>query len=256
MMKIIKGKFCVCFLVIGMVLMGNSESAAVMEVKAASAEERFSLNDDASNVLGTERVQSDISWDGTADISWYTDSRSEFTISTAEQLAGLAQLANDGNTFLGKKINLSCDIFLNDETYPYVWTPIAAYVGDDTSNSNVFQGTFCGNGYTIYNMKTSNENNGGMFGRIGENGAVKCVDISQGDLNSGGCIADVNEGMISFCNNRSHTVGEDVSTIGGICNKNSGLVYGCKNFGEVWGGFTGGIARNRGGEMAGGWHCV
>ena len=34
----------------------------------------------------------------------------------------------------------------------------------------------------------------GGFGQIGEKGAVNSVDIFQGDLNSGGCIADINWG--------------------------------------------------------------
>jgi len=50
-------------------------------------------------------------WDGTADTSWYTSApdASEYHISTAEQLAGLAQLVNDKATpvlFGGKTIYL------------------------------------------------------------------------------------------------------------------------------------------------------
>lgn len=90
-------------------------------------------------------------------------------------------------------------------------------------------------------MRTSDNNNGGLFGRIGENGLVKCVDISQGLLYSGGCIANINEGIISFCNNYSCTGGKDLYAVGGICNVNSNLVYGCKNFGEVWGSTAAGI---------------
>lgn len=202
------------------------------------------LTDFSSNGIykpETTTIHSGSSWDGTTDTSWYAASKTEFDISAAEQLAGLAQLVNDGNTFEGKKINLCQDIFLNDDSYQYVWEPIAAYVRNDASNPNVFQGTFCGNGHTIYNMRTSYNNNGGLFGRIGENGSVKCVDISQGRLNSGGCIANVNEGIISFCNNYSCTGGEDLYAVGGICNFNSNLVYGCKNFGEVWGSCPAGI---------------
>ena len=204
----------------------------------------YGISDFSSNGIykpEIETVKSGPSWDGTADISWYAAGKKEFDISTAKQLAGLAELVNNGNTFQGKKINLCQDIFLNDETYQYVWTPIAAYIRNDASNKNVFQGTFCGNGHTIYNMRTAYDNNGGLFGRIGENGSVKCVDISQGLLNSGGCIANVNEGIISFCNNYSRTGGEDLYAVGGICNFNSNLVYGCKNFGEVWGSCPAGI---------------
>lgn len=186
-------------------------------------------------------LKSGVSWDGTADVRWYDSRKTEFDISTAQQLAGLAQMVNNGNTFEGKKINLCQDIFLNDSSYQHVWTPIAAYVRDDDANANVFQGTFCGNNHTVYNMKTADSNDGGLFGRIGEKGMVKCVDISQGQLSSGGCIANVNEGIISFCNNYSCTGSRNMYGVGGICNYNAELVYGCKNFGEVWGSSVAGI---------------
>ena len=43
-------------------------------------------------------------WNGTADANWYNDSANEFTLNTPDQLAGLTQLVNEGNTFEGKKI--------------------------------------------------------------------------------------------------------------------------------------------------------
>ncbi len=188
-----------------------------------------------------EPLKSGNSWDGTADVSWYDSKKAEFDISTAQQLAGLAQLVNNGNTFEGKKINLCRDIFLNDDSYRYVWTPIAAYVRDDDDNENVFQGTFCGNSHAVYNMRTAEGKDGGLFGRIGKKGRVKSVDVSQGLLSSGGCIANVNEGIISFCNNYSCTGASNLYAVGGICNFNANLVYGCKNFGEVWGSTAAGI---------------
>ena len=54
------------------------------------------------------------SWAGGTDTSWYNDSDSKFTLSTADQLAGLAQLVNKGNTFENKTIELANDIVIND----------------------------------------------------------------------------------------------------------------------------------------------
>ena len=208
----------------------------------------FSLNGIYKPEIST--LRSGLSWDGTADISWYDDSKMEFDISTAQQLCGLAELANKGNTFEGKRINLCQDIFLNDGTYQYMWKPIAAYWGDN-GYTNVFQGEFYGNGHTIYNIRTGyRDGGGGLFGRIGEKGIVKCVNVSQGMLHSGGCIADVNDGVISFCNNYS-TVGVwDLDVVGGICNKKRNLVYGCKNYGEVWGSMAAGIVGSAHSDLA------
>lgn len=187
----------------------------------------------------TEPVQAKNPWDGTTDTSWYVEGKTEFDITTASQLAGLAQLVNGGNTFEGKKINLCNDIFLNDESYRYQWKPIAFCPNGTGEGANAFQGNFNGNKHVVYNMRTDYEG-GGLFGYIGENGRVKSVNVSQGLLNAGGCIANVNRGIISFCNNYS-CAGNSEATVGGVCNTNYNLVYGCKNYGEVWGRYAGGI---------------
>jgi len=94
-------------------------------------------------------------WNGTPDTSWYTGS-SPYTITTAEQLAGLASLSTTNN-FEGETIILGADIVLNDtsnfanwESSPPAnqWTPIG------TSDSR-FKGTFDGNGHTISGLYIS-----------------------------------------------------------------------------------------------------
>ena len=64
-------------------------------------------------------------WDGSADTSWYNrhESDAKYRITTAEQLAGLAQLVNDKTTstsFAGKKIYLDNDLDLSG----HQWSPI------------------------------------------------------------------------------------------------------------------------------------
>lgn len=76
-------------------------------------------------------------WDGTVDTAWYNETEATFTMSTAEQLAGLSTLAAEGNTFAGKTIVLDTSMDLDGQK----WTPIAK-----------FAGTFDGNGYEISNF--------------------------------------------------------------------------------------------------------
>ena len=92
-------------------------------------------------------------WDGTADTEWYDKNpeASEFTINTAEELAGLAELAgrfSSDVTFSGKTVKLGENIILNEgvlnaekelnEGDFHEWTPIS-----------YFAGTFDGQGHTI-----------------------------------------------------------------------------------------------------------
>ena len=106
-------------------------------------------------------------WDGETDTSWF-NADANYTLTTAEQLAGLAELVNGGESFKGKTITLASNIDLVNKE----WTPIG-------NSSNTFQGTFDGNGNTISNLNvgTSTQSYVGLFGftTIGE---IKNVTIN------------------------------------------------------------------------------
>ena len=98
-------------------------------------------------------------WDGETDTSWYDPTKDEFTIYTAAQLAGLAELVNSGNTFRDKKLVLTADIDLGYKP----WTPIGMKKGS-------FQGEFDGDGYIISNLYIIANNTNykfGLFGKVG-----------------------------------------------------------------------------------------
>ena len=100
-------------------------------------------------------------WDGSSkDTSWYTghEEQSEFTITTAKELAGLAELVNGGNGFHGKTINLGADIDLDNQQ----WTPIGKVNGS-------FRGTFDGKEHTISNLTITGDLGLGLFGDLGAN---------------------------------------------------------------------------------------
>lgn len=181
-------------------------------------------------------------WDGTTDISWYDDEKTEFFIQSPEQLAGLAELVNQGNSFAGKEIILENDIYLNDAplSNEKEWVSIAK-CEDRQDRQYSFEGTFFGNGHVIYNIYLTETGGGGLFGRIGSSGVVNAVTVSQGIANRGGVIAYCNEGIIQYCCNQSIVGNAEEFATGGICNYNYNLVYGCENSGEVWGSFAGGI---------------
>lgn len=186
--------------------------------------------------------QADVSavdpWDGTAENAWYAEGKEEFTLNTPEELAGFAQLVNSGNTFEGKKILLGNDMFFNeDNSAERTWTAIASM---DSGVS--FEGTFDGQGHTLYNLYASGQDTGGLFGRIGEKGIVKALRVSQGRL-QGAAIAYENEGWILFCENWGEVSDSDsMSYTAGICIENLNLIYGCGNYGVVNGEEAGGIA--------------
>ena len=89
------------------------------------------------------------SWDGTADTTWYNDTDTEFTLTTAEQFAGLAELVDGGNNFAGKTVKLgkSLDLYAVDANGDRVSFDPIGY-----GYNVVFKGTFDGQNYTISNL--------------------------------------------------------------------------------------------------------
>lgn len=196
-------------------------------------------------------------WDGvTVDTAWYTglESASSYTISTAAQLAGVAQLVNEGTSdFKGKTLLLDADIDLAGQE----WTPIG---GGATSKN--FQGVFDGQNHTISNLKITRglENTGvnnkiglfgaGTFGTQIQNITLHNVDVS-GSLCVGAVLGDSSNALSKLTN--VHVTG-NINVrgwwyVGGILGKGYASVIDCSVEGDgpatsgvtITGGYAGGI---------------
>lgn len=178
-------------------------------------------NGDGEIALLNDDTDSDV-WAGAdaedgIDTSWYTDAEKDagtadkpYEISTAEQLAGLAQLVNGGTNFSGKFIKLTADILLNEldkdgmprvaegQPEPHKWTPIG-------NNQKKFQGTFDGDGHTISGLYINNAvQNQGLFGYVGRGGVVQNLVVAgrvtaTGQNYVGGIVARLNGGTVQNC---------------------------------------------------------
>ena len=131
-------------------------------------------------------------WDGTADTSWYTSApdASEYHISTAEQLAGLAQLVNadPGTTnFSGKTFYLEKDLDLSG----HEWISIGTVLGGDYPEYS-FCGVFDGQGHVISNLyshesyiegadESHNLLRNALFGSV-YNGEVKNLGVADAEI--------------------------------------------------------------------------
>ena len=131
-------------------------------------------------------------WDGTADTSWYTSApdASAYHISTAEQLAGLAQLVNadPGTTnFAGKAFYLDNDIDLSG----YEWISIGTGKGGSNPKYS-FCGVFDGQGHVISNLyshesyiegadESHNLLRNALFGSV-YNGKVKNLGVANAEI--------------------------------------------------------------------------
>ena len=160
------------------------------------------------------------------------------TIDSGELLAALVQSVNDGNAYEGYTIKLTKNLDLNG----IEWTPIGT-----KGTSNVFKGTFDGNGRTIKNLKISSGDCVAFFGAV-ENATVKNLTV-EGNVNgknAAGIVARVVGGAtIENCVNRA-TINASDKAAGIVMyaqGSSSSNQYGplssdcviknCKNYGAV-----------------------
>ena len=152
-------------------------------------------------------ADSTAAWDGTADTSWYTDHKTdtEYHFTTAEQLAGLAQLVNDKTasvSFEGKTIYLDNDLDLSG----IQWTPI----GNGSNFGRYFAGTFDGQYHKITNLHHHSTGDelirNGLFGVVSDGGTLKNLLVIDADIASNdgsllaGILADwVDGGTVENC---------------------------------------------------------
>lgn len=160
-------------------------------------------------LLGISLYAAD-AWDGkTTDITWYDDSKNEFEISTAAQLAGLAQLVNSGTeTFPDKIIKLTADIDLGGKT----WTPI----GNSIKANFAFKGGFYGQGHIISNLYVPDTYCPGLFGNV---------------MNTNSLIQDL---VVTGTVMASEIAGDDGAfSVGGVCCETSGVIQNCGFYGKI-----------------------
>ena len=131
-------------------------------------------------------------WDGTADTNWYVghEADTEYHITTAEQLAGLAQLVNadPGTTnFAGKTFYLKNDLDLSG----HEWISIGTVLGGDYPEYS-FCGVFDGQGHVISNLyshesyiegadESHNLLRNALFGSV-YNGEVKNLGVANAEI--------------------------------------------------------------------------
>jgi len=142
---------------------------------------------------------------GIPDTRWHDSNRNaqSFTVSTADELAGLAKLVNAGNTFKGRTITLSRDVDISayesvddDGIATGGWPPIGRMEGE---LSYPFSGVFNGNGKKVSGLIVSEYDsrgtlfkidNAGLFGYI-EGGTVKNLGVVDADVLGGNCVGVV-----------------------------------------------------------------
>lgn len=157
-----------------------------------------------------------MTFDVNYDVSWYTDSSdgTHYTISTAEQAAGLAAIVNgyaadtdkqpiSKDDFTGKTVTLSDNLKVDGKLTE--WFPIGEAM--TSGEERMFNGTFDGSEKTVeIHLEGFNKPIAGFFGCLDTNAHVKNLNISGtiGGTKYVGGVCGYSKGIIQNCHNRGN----------------------------------------------------
>ena len=162
-------------------------------------------------------------WTGMIDINWYLENSdaTEYVLTSAEELAGLAAIVNGTATapattyavseaatikdnFKGKTIKLGGNIDLNG----IEWTPIGRIGATSTDFTYAFKGNFDGQEYTVSNLSVSNSGWAGLFG-IAHSATISNVTVDGATILSNrmaGAVVGQIYGSIDNCHVKNATI--------------------------------------------------
>lgn len=185
-------------------------------------------------------------WDGiSSDKSWYNSTETEFHITTAAQLKGLADIVNFGNKLTGKEIQIDSDIDLNN----CEWTPIGVW-----GNNYSFDGTFNGNGHSITGISPTMPYNNTHFNQYGVLGFFGMVSGTIKNISVKGSIEHTTKsssdqtpnigGLVGYCSGNIENVKVDFDIhfsyatltggcCGTVCGTGRGHIKGARACGKI-----------------------
>lgn len=176
------------------------------------------------------------------------DSGSIYTISSQEELAYLSTLVENGEFCDGATFVLTESIAITNDydlTSDGNWFPIGY-------NSNHFDGTFDGQGFTVSNLDIKRSASG-LFGKTDSNAIIRNINVSGSVAGTGIGLAGIvgtNNGIVQNCYSSVTVNTTSTICVGGIVGNNNGTVQNCYNTGSVYGSqMIGGIVGNNNGTV-------
>ena len=119
-------------------------------------------------------------YSGSPDLTWFTGDKTEYVLTTADQLMGLMSIRNTSagkETFEGVTIKLGRDMVFNKGTAEeiYARNPMEIYSWPEINSNYFFKGTVDGQGHTVSGiyMKFTNSGVKGIFGGVSGNATFK-----------------------------------------------------------------------------------
>ncbi|MCL2281917.1 MAG: T9SS type A sorting domain-containing protein [Fibromonadales bacterium] len=201
---------------------------------------------------------------GAADKSWYYATETGFTIRTADELAGLAELVNDATeSFAGKTITLAANIDLSNYGVDFNegkgWIPIGRVAPSEGSTTiesfdpYSFKGTFDGNFHKITGLYINDGNRigSGLFGTL-KDGVIKNTTIEKAsitaNISAGGIVGGNIMGTVLNCSFSGEIIILQFNG-GGIVGYNFGTIANSYSIATMGGDAVGGLVGTNDGSV-------
>ena len=114
-------------------------------------------------------------YSGTPDTTWYDATKTEFTLTTADQVIGFFELRSKDTSFAGMTVKMATDVVYNAGTVEEIKANEGRHSWYVLNSNYLFQGTFDGQGHTFsgFAFVASGSLTRGMFGSTGEGAVIK-----------------------------------------------------------------------------------
>ena len=119
-------------------------------------------------------------YSGTPDTSWYSAGKTEFTLTSADQLVGFQMLRSEKTSFEGVTIKLGCDVIFNQGTIEEIQAKGSEnHLWKDLHSDYFFRGTFDGQGHTVSGiyMQLTTAAYSSMFGSAAGKATIKNLNL-------------------------------------------------------------------------------
>ncbi len=113
-------------------------------------------------------------YSGTPDTSWYTGNKSEYILTTADQLMGFQFLRSETCNFEGVTIKLGANMVINQGNAENYADVAPSHTWRELNSSHYFQGTFDGQGHYISGVYMAPSGGAkGLLGGLGGNAVIQ-----------------------------------------------------------------------------------
>ena len=215
----------------------GAADAATTPAATTTAKKTTAKATTAATTAGTTVAADPKVYSGVPDTSWYDSTKTEFTLTTADQVIGFFDLRNQNTSFKGMTVKMATDVVYNPGNSPeevkagiYNWWAI--------NSNNLFEGTFDGQNHTFSGFKfvAAGSCTRGMFGSMGEGAVIKNLKM----VNSYFCGPEIAKETFGLLVSRVRGMN---NTIINVTSENALYEYGEGTMGVV-GGLVGKVESN------------